>query len=298
MTNARPLPAVIGMLSLVAFVLAACANDGESSPMSWNQLRNATYPSQVSPGTELVLVNGVVEAPAGSGTRLVARLADIGAFGEIDRAGTTDSAVFLVESAGEGSAITSLVAVLNNDGEPLIQQPFPLGENVAVVGVTIHDGEITTRVRALNGYDSSAGTIDEITRTSKLDGDALKIEDESTQKVALPSPEDFTYEPTVLEPSSGERTLDLTVAPRRGDAFVLHASAGQQLALSTSSDFDSAILSIQGLSDETTLVDQCQLVPPAVRGGNALERAQAALDVGTSAGRRIGAPVCPSPSQQ
>ena len=220
-------------------------------------LRNATYPSALQPGTDLSLTDGVASAPTSDGgTQPIARLADIGAFGEIDSGGSIDSAVFLAESAGDGAWVTSLVAVLNDDGAPLVQQPFPLGENVAVVGVTIDDGEITTRVRALGSYDSAAGTIDEITRVSTLDGDALQIEDESTEKVTLESPEDFEFEPTVLDAAAGSQTLPLTLDPRRSDVFFWSASEGQQLALTASSDFDSAILSVQGLSDDATLVDQ------------------------------------------
>ena len=75
-------------------------------------------------------------------------LAPVGAFGEIDGGNTIDSAVFLVEATGAQTWTTSLVAVLNNDGQPDTSAIAALGDDLFVRGVSIDAGEITVSTRA------------------------------------------------------------------------------------------------------------------------------------------------------
>jgi hypothetical protein len=245
-----------GLAALLATFATACDGDDAPDAITWTQLRNATYPSMVAPGEQFAMVDGSVQVPVEGGTSPLARLADIAAYGEIDDGNSIDTAVFLTERSPSGGWVTSLVAVLNRAGQPAVQTPVLLGENVVVVGATISDGgQITARVRAQNSVDSSAGTIEEITTVSALEDGALVIREESTERVATVNPETFVHEATALElPASGRDTLEFALEPRHAASYVFPGTAGQQLELTATSDFDSAIISVQGLSDDLSVV--------------------------------------------
>jgi hypothetical protein len=71
----------------------------------------------------------------------------------------------------------------------------------------------------------------------------------------MADPSEFEFETRVLvPPESGAGTEDLTLQPRRAATFVVHGTAGQQLDLTATSEFDSAILSVQGLGDGLDVV--------------------------------------------
>jgi hypothetical protein len=75
--------------------------------------------------------------------------------------------------------------------------------------------------------------------------------------VATIDPQEFTIERTVLTPpASGAGTVDVTLEPRQAATYVIRGGEGQELSLSAASEFDSAIISVQGLSDDTSVLSR------------------------------------------
>ena len=238
-----------------AVTLFACSDEPSAPPLSWIQVRNATYPSQIEPGVDLPLQDGALEAPIDSGTRPRAALADVGAFGDLDGDKATDTAVFLVEWHADGSTSTSLAAVLNDGGQPSVASMFPLGQDLYISGVRVEDGEVVVSTRARNTANPDTGTIAEVTRTIELDDNALTISSETTDDVGIRHPNEIRPTWTSLDAAGGV-ALQRALAPREAVTFVLRGAADQQLTLEAESAFDSAILSVQGLVDDSTLISR------------------------------------------
>jgi hypothetical protein len=238
--------AVAGVLSV-----AACGDDeDEVSALTWGQLRNGTYPSALNEGEEVTLTNG--QARESEDASPHARLVDVGAFGELDGDDGEDAAVFLAELSPDGDQITSVVAVTNDDGEPEVEGSAELGTDVAVRSVEIADEEIVVRTLATDSADTEAGTAEQVTRHYELARDGLEQTEESTDRAEVRSPEDFAYEPTLLEPTgSGQEAITQSLRPREIAPFIIGGAEGQRFEISVASTNDSAVLSIQGLGDES-----------------------------------------------
>jgi hypothetical protein len=230
---------------------------GETVPeLTWQQLRNATYPSQVAPGSTVTPVDGELYGPAADGSAPVARLADIAAFGDLDVGGSGDTAVFLLEATGPETWATSVVAVLNNDGQPAPQAPVLLGTNAFVRSAEIAGRQLAVRFRSVEAGSANADVFSEVSHTYALQGEMLQLTAEAVNDVPASPPLSFRYVPTVLESSTGPATETLTLDPRESAPFVINAAQGQQLELSVSAPNDGAVLSVQGLSDESQPVDR------------------------------------------
>lgn len=252
----RSMFAIIAVLAVAG--LAACSEDSptvERSALTWSQLRNSTYQSVVTPGSSLTLTDGTLAEPTGEGSVPAARLADVGAFGELDQGSSIDSVVFLLEPTGPDAWTTSVAAVLNDDGQPSPAAPQLLGDNVLIRTAEIVDRQLTIRYRPLMPSSEEEGKASEVTRTYTLSDGALGLVDENAEAVAIDPPLSFRYVPEVLASPEGELiTIDRALAAREIAPFVVQAEQGQRLEISIEAPFDSAILSIQGLSDEVQLV--------------------------------------------
>src|SRR3954464_11027582 len=97
----RALFVTAAAIALVAVGVGAVITRIGPEPLTWTSLLNATYSTSVVPrGAQLR--DGVydVAAAPGSASRVVVRLADMAAFGDIDGDGDADVAAILTSSGG------------------------------------------------------------------------------------------------------------------------------------------------------------------------------------------------------
>jgi hypothetical protein len=241
---------VVLAVAAVLAVATSCGDDDDEQPLTWQQLRNATYPSSVTPDREITLTNG--QAAENEDAQPYARLVSVGAFGDIDGEDGDDTAVLLAERSGDGEQVTSLIAVLNDDGEPNVEGSVELGTNVAIRALEIIDEEIVVEAFPTELVDTTAGQGTIVSRRYKLGRDGLELTDESTGQAEVRSPQDFEFNPEPLTPTpGGTATIDRTLEPRAIAPFMIEGAEGQRVKISLSSAHDSAVLSIQGLGDES-----------------------------------------------
>jgi hypothetical protein len=244
--------ALAASVLVAATISTSCGDDEDAQDLTWEQLRNATYPSTASPDEEVVLVNG--QTAAEEGKTPSARLVDVGAFGDLGGDDGLDAAVFLAESAGDGERVTSLIAVVDDGDELAIEGSAELAIDVVIRSVEVDDGEIVVKSQSVESTNAEPGEATEVTSRYELGRNGLELGDEETATIEVRSPEEFEYTPSPLEPTAGQQSLSRTLGPRGIDPFVISGVEGQHLELSLASAQDSAVLSIQGLSDESQVV--------------------------------------------
>jgi hypothetical protein len=227
--------------------------------LTWTQLRNTTYPSELPRSKAAPLQDGVYEeevAP-GSATRLKIQLADIAGFGQIDGGRSVDAAVVLIGSPGGSGTFIYLVAVLNKVGEPEAAATTLLGDRVAVRAVEIRDRRIMVRMRVRGPSDPFTVLTNEVTRVYSLENGQLQLESEQAAQVPSTPPDQFSFLPQhlTLEP---RRTVSQkgVLEPGTLATYLVDAEVGQQLRVTAISQFSNAILSIQGVNDLTQLVSR------------------------------------------
>ncbi len=227
--------------------------------LTWDQLRNAVYPSELPRAKSAPLRDGVYEeevAP-GSATRLKVQLADIAGFGEIDSDGSVDAAVVLIGSPGGSGTFIYLVAVLNNGGKPEPVATTLLGDRVAVRAVQVQDHKVTLRMRVRGPSDPLASLTTEVTRVYSVQNGQLRLESEQTAQVQSTPPGQFSFQPQQVALETGKRTtVKGVLQPGSLMTYLVHAQAGQELRAVASSQFNNAILSIQGVEDLSQLVSR------------------------------------------
>ena len=192
-------------------------------------------------------------ASEGEDAQPYARLVDVGAFGNIDGDGGEDAAVFLAERSGDEEQLTSLVAVINDEGDADVEATVELGANIAIRSVEIDDEEIVVTAFPTESVDEAV----QARRPRSHDGtswtgEGLELTDEATEPTEMRLPQDFEYNPEQLPPNRAETaTVSRSLGARGIAPFVIGGAKGQRLELSLASANDSAVLSIQGLSDES-----------------------------------------------
>jgi hypothetical protein len=231
----------------------------EAVALSWTALRNATYPSELPRAKQAPLSNGVYEeavAP-GSATKLRIQLADIGGFGPIDDDGSPDFAGVLITSPGGSGTFIYLVAVRNNAGSPTPVATSLLGDRVAVRAVRIEGRKIIVGMRVRGASDPFAVLTREVTRTYALQNDQLVLENEQTQDIPSAPPGQFSYNPQPLAVDVGRSVSQQgTLRPGELATFLVRGGVGQELRVTARSQFNNAILSIQGVEDTAQLVSR------------------------------------------
>lgn len=251
---------VYALVAIAAIVAGATYAVVSAKPvpkgLAWQALLNATYPVSLRP-SGVQLRDGLFEAEAapGSASKILVRLADIAAFGEIDGAGGTDAAVVLVSSGGGSGTFVELGAVLNDAGTARPVATTLLGDRVLVREVRVGERTVIVRMRARGATDPLTLRTREITRTYALEDGKLVLRQEAETDVPTPPADAFVYRTERVEiPPGGLRTLNSRLAPGTIASYVVHAKAGQILDLRVRSEFDNAVLSVFGLADGVQLV--------------------------------------------
>lgn len=251
--------AVLGAAGLAAWLLVFRSETAATPPLSWEQLRNATYPSELPRTKQAPLKDGAYEeeiAP-GSATRLTIRLADIVGFGRIDSGDSVDAAAVLIGSPGGTGTFIYLVVVLNDNGTPAPAAAVLLGDRVAVRAIRVEDHRMIVGMRVRAANDPLALLTKEVTRTYSLQDGRLVQEREVATDLQSPPPDKFAYTPQPLAVDLG-KTVRREGILRPGEmvTFLVHGEAGQELNVAVRSQFNNAILSIQGVQDSVQLVSR------------------------------------------
>ncbi len=230
----------------------------ESKQLTWQALLNATYATSVTP-RGAALHDGTFEAEAapGSASKVIVRLADIAAFGDLDGNLAPDATVVLVSSGGGSGTFVELAAVRNEHGAAHPVPTVLLGDRILVREVRIEGRRILVRLRVRGATDPFSLRTREISRHYALDGNSLVLLDESEAEVQSTPAENYVYRPERLDVVAGSsRSVDGSIAPGQVASYVAHGRAGEVLDLTVRSDFDNGVLSVSGLTDGMTLVSR------------------------------------------
>ena len=245
--------------TLVVAILLYTPSTDEESVLSWEQLRNAAYPLELPRARVAPLRDGLYEeeiAP-GSATRLRVQLADIAGFGPIDAGRSNDAAAVLIGSPGGSGTFIYLAAVLNEESSAIPVATTLLGDRVAVRSIRIEEGRIVVGMRVRGPSDPLVMLTREVTRTYLLRDGELVLEQEETAELPSTPPGQFTFEPVRLSLDAGRSlTQQGVLQPGSLQTYLVYSSAGQILTATVRSQFNNAILSIQGVGDTTQLVSR------------------------------------------
>jgi hypothetical protein len=254
--------AITTIVVLLAFL--TISSDGSTAvALTWAQLRNTTYPSELPRSKVAPLQDGVYEEEIvpGAATRLKIQLADIAGFGQIDGNGTIDAAVVLIGSPGGSGTFIYLTAVLNEGGSPTPAATVLLGDRVAVRAVQIEGRKITVQMRVRGPSDPLAALTREVTRVYTLQDGQLNLESEETADVPSMRPDQFAFQPQQLGIETGKSVTQKGVLkPGELATFLIRGDAGQELRVTANAQFNNAVLSIQGVEDLTQLVSRTNYV--------------------------------------
>src|SRR5438477_8122096 len=142
------LVAARGATALLALAVSAWLVWIESKQLTWRSLRHATYATGVTP-RGAALRDGTFEAEAapGSASKVIVRLADIAAFGDLDGTLAADATAVLVSSGGGSGTFVELAAVRNEHGTARPVATVILGDRILVREVRIESRRILVRLR-------------------------------------------------------------------------------------------------------------------------------------------------------
>src|SRR5438477_3460475 len=194
------LVAALGATALVALAVIAWLVWIESKQLTWQSLLNATYATSVTP-RGAALHDGTFEAEAapGSASKVIVRLADLAAFGDLDGNLAPDAAVVLVSSGGGSGTFVELAAVRNDRGTAHPVATVLLGDRILLREVRIESRRVLVRLRVRGATDPFSLRTREITRHYALDGDHLVLLDESEAEVPSTPAENYVYLPVRLD---------------------------------------------------------------------------------------------------
>ena len=129
------------VLTAVVFLLVSA---GCTTGFGKSSLANMEYIIDITESGRADLVNGVYEEAAAleSASKIIVRLDDSGASGDIDGNGISDSAVILQAEGGGSGTFLYLAVVLNQTGGPVALEAVFLGDRILIEGLGISEGVI------------------------------------------------------------------------------------------------------------------------------------------------------------
>lgn len=191
------------------------------APLTFDQLKNAEYPSEFTASKQAKLVNGKFEEPAapGSASKIVVMLGEWYALGDLNGDGAGDAVVILIESGGGSGAFYKLVAVVNDRGMPKPTTPITLGDRVKIKSVALQAGEIIVQLTRHAPTDPLCCPTQETTQKYRLQGDKLVLlSSEVTSTPASVTTTIIKYVPgqPTGEEKEGRCWVGSIAAPREG----------------------------------------------------------------------------------
>ena len=239
------------------------ASPTQVPPLTWGQLKNATYPLPQDWGGPqdglLPLEDGFFSWTPVPGSASVERfLLHRGvAFGDLDGDGVNDAVVIIVQvSAGSGN-FRHLYVVLNEGGEPRpVAQSF-IGDRIIVEHVLVSHGEIDLLLwtyRPGEPYGSTPTL--QVAQRYRLDGETLELLSEEALNADRVVKETEVREviPLVLPQGGGSVSSSGRMAPFGLHEYTVSASAGQAMTVTLTSPHQDAFLSIFGLQSGEVLL--------------------------------------------
>jgi hypothetical protein len=181
----NPRPRLIVMVTSVLLLLLVLGCDSDNggasatstpvltpAPLTEAALRNATYPSEFAPGSGAKLTDGKFMSAGQVGTTTITLL-DVQGSGAIDADASPDAAVVLASNTGGSGTFIELVAVLNDNGNPMPAAKSFLGDRVVVNSITIANGQIVLAMRVHGPGDGQCCPSQTATKRYVLSGSAL-----------------------------------------------------------------------------------------------------------------------------
>jgi len=167
--------AVLLVLTMAA-VWSACERAAAPSPpLTIDRLKNARYHCQFPKSKEALLHDGwyVEEVGPGASTKLVIRMAEEHAFGDLNGDGIDDAAVVLVCDPGCGGTFFQLAIVLNQEGKPRHVGGALLGDRIKLHSVSIDSGQISVELTRHGPHDLICCPTEEVRQFYRLQWDGV-----------------------------------------------------------------------------------------------------------------------------
>jgi len=144
----------------------------EEAEVVREQLGNLSYPSDLGPDGRVQLQNGVFEAeePDDPTSRLVVRLTDYMAEGDLNGDGREDVAVILESSSGGSGSFMDLAAVLNTPEGLKPVAVADLGDRTDIRKMALEDGKVEIELIAHGPNDPVCCPSQLQRREFRLDG--------------------------------------------------------------------------------------------------------------------------------
>ncbi|MCX6065311.1 MAG: hypothetical protein NT121_06105 [Chloroflexi bacterium] len=136
--TSTPLIIPVTLTSIPLSPTAYSTPDG--SALSLAQLKNAEYKLPFY-GHTVKLVDGKYEQGSGA-DYMFAQLLDQVAFGDLNGDGLGDAAILLAENGGGSGVFVSVIAILNQNGQPVQGPAAPVDDRPKINKIAIENGEI------------------------------------------------------------------------------------------------------------------------------------------------------------
>jgi hypothetical protein len=107
-------------------------------PVTYDRVRNGTYPATHLPAGTVTLAEGRFEDPKASVKIQLGQVAE----GDLDADGVNDAAVVLVSETGGSGVFEDLIAVRRRGDRLIMSEPHFLGDRVKIAGLSIDPGGV------------------------------------------------------------------------------------------------------------------------------------------------------------
>jgi len=135
-------------LLFAGFMLYMVACQAAKHELTINELKRGEYRSEWSAKGKIKLSDGIYKEKiaADSATKVVIKLSDKMAFGDLNGDGVEDAAVILVSDPGGSGTFYDLAAVINSEGKAKYAASVFLGDRVQVEEVDIRSGHLVVKI--------------------------------------------------------------------------------------------------------------------------------------------------------
>ncbi len=165
---------ILSALTIIGLLLWGCTSR-KAAPLTLEQLKNAEYQSEFPASKKAKLSGGEYQEQIvpGAASKLIIRLLELHAIGDLNGDGAQDAAAILVSSSGGSGTFFDLAAVINEKGVPKHVASVRLGDRVKIKSVTIKSGEIVLEMVKHGPKDPLCCPTQEVSQSYKLQGDKL-----------------------------------------------------------------------------------------------------------------------------
>ena len=197
-----------------------------SSSLTLETLRNAEYQVEYTADGTAKLANGEYSEPAapGSASKVVVKMSDFVALGDLTGDGVDDAAVILVSSGGGSGTFYDLVVMVDENGVPTQAAGTLLGDRIQIKSLTIEDGQVVINMVTQGPNDPMFNPTQNVTKRYELQAQLVEVEagDDNTAGDAA-QPEGF----------AGTYTAQLPAASSPGRQITLVLNSDNSVELST-----------------------------------------------------------------